>query len=448
MTDINRNDLNYQSWRSRVLFRIKVGLQTICADKRYIRNSIILFSIFVVYWLIRFVFLGPDNKDVMAALAWRSSRLTSIFLFIILIIVYVLAYSQPFEAMRSHKSLLRAGFVNSVGEPPMLVSLIYDGPLMRYQYSAEGIALKEWEDNKEVLENALNIVIGQIKETSDKQHILMTAVDGSFRYPEKMYWQARDAIKKDEIVIGRNLYEDVAVSLNTYPHFLIGGSTGSGKTVLLKFMLMQCLRNGYKVIIADFKGGVDYINVWHETCTFICDKDTVTKKLIKLLTTLESRKKILRDAGCVNISEYNRLNSLQLERIIFACDEVAELLDKTGADKVNKELSAKIESMIATIARQGRAFGIHLILATQRPDANIISGQIKNNIDYRVCGRADNVLAQIILDTADAASQIPKDEPGMFLNQEGIIFKGYLFEEADMKRIIQETGVFNNHLSL
>ena len=53
-----------------------------------------------------------------------------------------------------------------------------------------------------------------------------------------------------------------------------------------------------------------------------------------------------------------------------------------------------------------------------------------------------------LLDTADAASQVPKDEPGMFLNQEGIIFKGYLFEEADMKRIIQETGVFNNHLSL
>ena len=447
MTDINRNNLNYQSWRTRVLFRIRIGLQFILTDKGALRNTILLICLFAAYWIVRYMVFVPPENEAMAVLQWKTSKVTSIFLILLISLLYLISYSQPFEALRSHKALLRAGFINSVGEPPMLISLTFDGPIMRYQYSAEGIALREWEDSKELLENALNIVIGQIKETSDKQHILMTAVDGSFHYPEKMYWQARNIIKKDEIVIGRNLYEDVTVSLNTYPHFLIGGSTGSGKTVLLKFMLMQCLRNGYKVIIADFKGGVDYINVWHETCTFICDKDTVIKNLIELLTILESRKKILRDAGCVNISEYNRLNDLQLDRIIFACDEVAELLDKTGADKASKELSAKIESMIATIARQGRAFGIHLVLATQRPDANIISGQIKNNIDYRVCGRADNVLAQIILDTADAASQVPKDEPGMFLNQEGIIFKGYLFEEADMKRIIQETGVFKNHLS-
>ncbi len=447
MTDINRNNLNYQSWRARVLFRLKIGLQFILSDKNALRNTIFLICVFVAYWVIRYVMLVPSENEVMAVMQWKASKVTSILFISLISVIYLISYSQPLEALRSHKALLRAGFINSVGEPPMLISLTFDGPIMRYQYTAEGITLKEWEDNKEVLENALNIVIGQIKETSDKQHILMTAVDGGFHYPEKMYWKARENTEKDEIVIGRNLYEDVTVSLNTYPHFLIGGSTGSGKTVLLKFMLMQCLRNGYKVIISDFKGGVDYVNVWHETCMFICDKDTVTKKLIELLTTLESRKKILRDAGCVNISEYNRLNELQLERIIFACDEVAELLDKTGADKASKEVSAKIESMIATIARQGRAFGIHLILATQRPDANIISGQIKNNIDYRICGRADNVLAQIILDTADAASQVPKDEPGMFLNQEGIIFKGYLFEEADMKRIIQETGVFKNHLS-
>lgn len=84
---------------------------------------------------------------------------------------------------------------------------------------------------------------------------------------------------------------------------------------------------------------------------------------------------------------------------------------------------------MSTIARQGRAFGIHLFVATQRPDATILTGQIKNNIDYRVCGRADNVLSQIILDNTDAASQIPKDELGMFLNQNGLLFKSYMLEE-------------------
>ena len=367
--------------------------------------------------------LVPSENEVMAVMQWKASKVTSILFISLISVIYLISYSQPLEALRSHKALLlRAGFINSVGEPPMLISLTFDGPIMRYQYTAEGITLKEWEDNKEVLENALNIVIGQIKETSDKQHILMTAVDGGFHYPEKMYWKARENTEKDEIVIGRNLYEDVTVSLNTYPHFLIGGSTGSGKTVLLKFMLMQCLRNGYKVIISDFKGGVDYVNVWHETCMFICDKDTVTKKLIELLTTLESRKKILRDAGCVNISEYNRLNELQLERIIFACDEVAELLDKTGADKASKEVSAKIESMIATIASQGRL--LESILFLLHSARMRILYQARLRIILIIGFAVGRIMFLLKLYwTADAASQVPKDEPGMFLNQEGIIFK-------------------------
>lgn len=118
--------------------------------------------------------------------------------------------------------------------------------------------------------------------------------------------------------------------------------------------------------------------------------------------------------------------------MIFACDEVAELLDKTGADSERKKLIAQVENKLATIARQGRAFGVHLILATQRPDANIIPGQIKNNMDFRVCGRADNVLSQIILDSTIAADQIPKDTQGRFITGDGTVFQGYFFDESKL----------------
>ena len=89
------------------------------------------------------------------------------------------------------------------------------------------------------------------------------------------------------------------------------------------------------------------------------------------------------------------------------------MLDKTGTDNERKKLLAQIENKLSTIARQGRAFGIHLILATQRPDATIIPGQIRSNMDFRVCGRADSVLSQIILDNTNAAEQIPKDARGL-----------------------------------
>lgn len=107
-------------------------------------------------------------------------------------------------------------------------------------------------------------------------------------------------------------------------------------------------------------------------------------------------------------------------------------MDKTGLTKEQKELVGQIENKLSTIARQGRAFGVHLILATQRPDANIIPGQIKNNMDCRICGRADNVLSQIILDDTSAADQIPKDARGRFLLHDGTVFQGYLFDEEQL----------------
>lgn len=121
-----------------------------------------------------------------------------------------------------------------------------------------------------------------------------------------------------------------------------------------------------------------------------------------------------------------------MPRLVFACDEVAEVLDKTGRSKEDKELLARIESKLATIARLGRAFGIHLILVTQRPDATIVPGQIKNNLDFRVCGRAENVLSAIILDNGSAVEQIPKDARGRFITGDGTVFQGFLFDDRQL----------------
>ena len=108
------------------------------------------------------------------------------------------------------------------------------------------------------------------------------------------------------------------------------------------------------------------------------------------------------------------------------------LANKASINKEQKEQVAQVESRLATIARQGRAFGIHLILATQRPDANILAGQIKNNIDCRVCGRADNILSQIILDSTDAADRIPKTSRGRFFLHDGTVFQAFLFDDKTL----------------
>ena len=182
------------------------------------------------------------------------------------------------------------------------------------------------------------------------------------------------------------------------------------------------------VYVADFKGGVDFSRPWQRFAHIVTDEQQLLTLLNKLADILNERKELFHEIDAPNISTYRKKTGEYMQRIIFACDEVAELLDKTGADKERKELLSQIEARLALIARQGRAFGIHLLLATQRPDVNILSGQIKNNMNIRICGRADTTLSTIIIGDGRAAEQIPQDAQGRFLMEDGTIFQGYYFD--------------------
>ena len=262
---------------------------------------------------------------------------------------------------------------------------------------------------------------------------ILDTVSAGDDLPEVLKWKDSYLSPKSFVlVLGESYTGPVTVNLAHIPHILLGGSTGSGKSVLLKLLLMQALRKGAEVYIADFKGGVDFPKVWHEKCRMCFTEENLRYTLDQLVAVLEYRKNAFKALGCPNIDAYNETTEQPLPRLIFACDEVAEMLDKTGADSERKKLLAQIENKLSTIARQGRAFGIHLILATQRPDATIIPGQIRNNMDLRVCGRADSVLSQIILDNTGAADQIPKDARGRFITGDGTVFQGYLFDEGQL----------------
>ena len=262
---------------------------------------------------------------------------------------------------------------------------------------------------------------------------ILDTVSAGDDLPEVLKWKDSYLSPKSFVlVLGESYTGPVTVNLAHIPHILLGGSTGSGKSVLLKLLLMQALHKGAEVYITDFKGGVDFPKVWHEKCRMCFTEENLRYTLDQLVAVLEYRKNAFKALGCPNIDAYNETTEQPLPRLIFACDEVAEMLDKTGADNERKKLLAQIENKLSTIARQGRAFGIHLILATQRPDATIIPGQIRNNMDFRVCGRADSVLSQIILDNTGAADQIPKDARGRFITGDGTVFQGYLFDEGQL----------------
>ena len=342
----------------------------------------------------------------------------------------------PFGRRAAKDQLQCIGLVNHVGVPPDLLRKRRDKDNPRvtvWEFRNQSIPLQEWEKKRLAIETALGITIVKLTYAKGKSRVLVYAVPAGDDLPEKLEWKD-SYLSPDSFVLtlGKSYTGPVTVNLAHIPHILLGGSTGSGKSVLLKLLLMQALRKGAEVYIADFKGGVDFPKVWHQKCRMCFAEEDLCNILDQLVEELERRKSAFKALGCPNIDTYNETTEQPLPRLIFACDEVAEMLDKTGANSERKKLLSQIESMLSTIARQGRAFGIHLILATQRPDATIIPGQIRNNMDFRVCGRADSVLSQIILDNTSAAEQIPKDARGRFITGDGTVFQGYLFDEEQL----------------
>lgn len=342
-------------------------------------------------------------------------------------------WRHPFGKRAVEAGLLSIGFVNHLGETPKLVRKYCDAhhPHMTvFEFRNPGIPLTTWETKQPALEAGLNKTILRMNYHRGKRRVQVYTVSAQNDVPTKLLWKDKDLPDGEfSLVLGEGLLGPVVVNLTHIPHILLGGASGSGKSVLLKLLLMQSLHKGAVVCISDFKGGVDFPPIWHEKCRMCFEETDLLALLSELVDELERRKMLFRNAECPDIVEYNKATGQALKRYIFACDEVAEVLDKTGRSKEQKELLSKIESKLSIIARQGRAFGIHLILATQRPDANLIPGQIRTNLGCRICGRADVILSQIILDDATAAEQIPKDARGRFILHDGTLFQSYWFDE-------------------
>jgi len=387
-------------------------------------------------WLLRAHLFGLDTYGLFSPVLGAAINLLIPLYAVGGLLALLVLLGTPWGSKAAKEGLQKVGLINHAGEVPVLISKRQDTNNPRltvWEFDPCGIPLNEWEDKRARVETALNITIAKMAWGEGRKIIHVYAVPAECDFSALLRWEDK-YLSTDSfvLVLGECLTGPVTVNLANIPHILLGGSTGSGKSVLLKLLLMQSLHKGAKVYIADFKGGVDFPGTWRQKCHICFTEDDLLYTLNQLVAVLEYRKKRLAETGCPNLDAYNEATGEDLPRLVFACDEVAEVLDRTGKSKEEKERLGQIENKLSTIARLGRAFGVHLILSTQRPDASVIPGQIKNNLDFRVCGRADSVLSQIILDNTSAADQIPKDARGRFILQDGTIFQGYLFDEGQL----------------
>lgn len=169
------------------------------------------------------------------------------------------------------------GFKNSANIPPILISQECIDNSIQLIFDNVGIPFSYWQNHKEELESILNISISSIKIGKIIGKLLLTHVMENLIIVKIFIGMTKIIHKIKALLIGESLFNKIYVSLNDYPHILIGGATGSGKTLLLKLILMQCINNGFIVNIADFKGGVDFGRIWENHCMFVTDISNTTK---------------------------------------------------------------------------------------------------------------------------------------------------------------------------
>lgn len=398
-------------------------------------NLVIMTLILViefVIWVNRDEILKSIQSEPYLAPSHEVLEIGLLIIIILAIPVTLHIFGRPIRGYFMARDFERVGFINAIGEAPMLIDLgrAKDNKRARLlEFEIYGLTLSEWKDKQFKIESAINYNISKIWQGKDNRKMIIKAIPAKYKLPMNIKWDFNYLSSDDyKLALGEDLTGPVYWDLSVIPHGLIGGSTGSGKTSLMKCLLAQCIKKDGKVYIADFKGGVDFNSWWDARAFVITDKQTLINCLDNLTCILEDRKKVFKLRDCKDIIEYNQKNQDQMDRIIFACDEIAAVLDKTGLSSEDKKMIGEIENYLSQIARQGRAFGINLILGTQRPDATIIPPQVRSNCDYRVCGRADDTLSKIILDNTSASDAVPIDVAGRFITGDGTILQGYYFE--------------------
>ncbi len=437
-----RQELARQTQTVQTFRRIRRGIGAV-------RNSraklIILASLWImagIIWLTRHPMMGYGPDTPLAPVLDALTVVVLLLLTAALSLALLWAWGGPWQAGQVQDNLLRIGLVNAVGEPPTLLSVTVNpgNPKVRdYTFYTCGIPVSAWLDCADKIQSALNGSIADISYGEDNQTVTLSLAPPATKWPERIVWYDRNvSLENFVLTLGESQLGPVTVDLRTNAHILLGGVTGSGKTVLLKVLLRQAIDKGARVYIADFKGGVDFKSWFRENCCMSYDMDTTLKTLAEWENELDRRKTLLRDSNCSNIDEYNAMfTETKLHRWAFACDEIAMMLDKTGQSKEQKEKIDKASAVLSLLACQGRSFGLHLILATQRPDANVMPAQVRSNIDYRVCGRADSILSSIIIDSTAAAELIPKNAKGLFMlndssgrDTSATVFKSYILPDG------------------
>jgi S-DNA-T family DNA segregation ATPase FtsK/SpoIIIE len=201
----------------------------------------------------------------------------------------------------------------------------------------------------------------------------------------------------------------IVATISKMPHVLIAGQTGSGKSVCLNTFLASILFRAspseVKFILVDPKRVelTGYNGIPHLLTPVIVEPEKVVSALRWVMAEMDRRYKLFAEAGVRNMDGYNEMSGFQaLPYIVVVIDELADIMLFSPAE---------VEDAVTRIAQMSRATGIHMVLATQRPSVDIITGLIKANIPFRIAFAVSSLIdSRVILDTPGAEKLLGKGD--------------------------------------
>ncbi len=317
-----------------------------------------------------------------------------------------------------------SGLESRIGRLPNLISDFPLDPMTRkMRLTNAGFPLSSFRNQSKFIESELGIFIDEIKENRERR-----AVDIIYsHYPmaTEVKYAADETSRSFEYLVGQTRANTITASFKNTPHLLVAGQTGGGKSTFLRQLIVHLYTKEDKCnfLLIDLKGGLEF-SLFEKRKRFVVVPHVLAAvaELQKINKMLDDRMKLLKTNKCKDIDSYFKKDNkegkyVDLSRQVVVVDEAAEMFLAGHHAKAKEVQSAR--EILSRIARQGRAVGIHLVVATQRPDSKSLDPQVKANLTGVICFQMMNDASSIAVLGNGRATDLPA-VPGRAIWKNGV----------------------------
>lgn len=427
LSELGKLSYRFLPWSLPVLYGIYIGTQQIVLNLSHLVELHFLEPKLITFKVLEWCLKVP--------LFYHHMIILNIIAFIVCV---ALGFRLRYLRNKFIKLFKIAGLTNGMGDTPKLV---YNKRLDKYRFQydldANGIGLGEFEDKKERVEALFQMEIESIKKGKHPGRVLITfntrSLPTSIPYHEI---STEKVLPPDSFYVGLSAEGVVTQNISDLPHMIVAGTTGSGKSNFFKQCLLGLLESTkhLQLYVIDLKGGLEAIDF----------KDAPNVKIVKemrdavdILRLIEREMK-----GRFNYLEANNKKSIEpardkKDRIIVAVDEASILYMNRSKYDYDYKISIEARRLADSISKLSRAAAIHLILATQKLDREVIPTSVSENISGRMAFRSPSLQgSMVVLGTKDAMDLPAIKGRGIWnVGNEMTIVQAPFISDSDIKSI-------------